>query len=290
MFKRIIILFSAFLLLGLGKRIFNWSRGNWDGKAQISLAIETNTGKILIFILTPAKNMSTVVIVPGESIVETPWFGAYQAKKLSLLAKQEGTPSVFSRSLAYFLGMPIDRGFIETNLSVDQYDKKTIRSKLRRFFSPFRSIDNLRIWHWLGSREHVWKIINLVDFGRETSLPDGSSVLVVDTKAISDRFWELFTDPMIKNEDIPVSVFNSGEVSGLAEKAAIIIRNFGGRVVEVADRKMEEEEECLILISGFVPEHTATVRRLESVFGCRSKVGEREGIGDIQILFKNVKM
>jgi len=290
MFKKIIVLFFVFLLLGLGRRIFNWSRGNWDGKTQISSAIETKTGKILIFILTPAKNMSTVIIVPGESVIETPWFGAYQAKKLSLLARQEESPSIFPRSLAFFLGVPVDRGLTKTNLEVDQSDEKAIKKKLRGIFSPFKSIDDFRVWRWLGSRERVWRIINLADFGRETRLPDGSRVLVIDTKAISDRFWELFTDPVIKNEDIPIGVFNSGEVSGLAEKAATIIRNFGGRVVEVADRKMEEKEECLILISETIPRRAATVRRLESVFGCPSKVGKGKEIGDIQILFKNVKI
>ena len=278
-----------FLILGLGRRFRSWMRGFWDGKSQLSLAIETQSKRILVLALTPEKRMATVLIIPSNLSIETPWFGAYRAGKLSLLAKQEGKDNIFPRSLEYFLGIPIDKGLIGSDIALGQINEAGVKRTLRRFFSPWRSIDNFRIWSWLKRRDLVWRVIDLGSISQEEKLPDGSIILTIDSGKVSEVTFGLFTDPLVKNENIAISVFNSGGASGLAQKIATMVTSFGGRVVEVADSKREVDD-CLILFSREDLVQSTTLRRLESVLGCSKKQGRGEGLGDIQIFIKNVKI
>lgn len=287
--KKIFLALIFLLILAFARVLREGKNFFWDGKSQLSLAIETQSKKIIVFAITPAKNLATVLIIPPNLKVETPWFGVYRADKLSLLAKQEGKEMIFPRSLEYFLGIPIDRGIIDSRLAFDQGDETTLKIKLRGLFFPARSIGELRIWWWLRKKELVWQIVDLANFSQQEILPDQSTVLVVDSEKISDRLFGLFTDPLVKNENIPLSIFNSGGPSGLAQRTAVIATQFGARVVEVADAQREGDE-CLILFSQPKLTRTATFRRLKSVFGCREEEGRGEGLGEIQIFVKNVKI
>lgn len=285
----LISLFLFLLLLGVGRQFLVWKKSDWDGKRQLSLAIETQSKKIIIFALTPEKNMAVALVIPPNLKVETPWFGAYRADKLSLLAKQEGKSRIFSRSLGFFLGIPIDREIINSGIILHQADETEIKRILKQVFSPWRSLDNFRVWSWLRKRELVWRVVDLEAISQEETLPDGSVVLTIDPERIADTLLGIFTDPLVKNENIAISVFNSGGTPGMARRTAAIITSFGGRVVEVTDSERKVDD-CLVLFSQERLAQSTTLKRLESVLGCPKEQGRKEGLGEIQIFIKNVKI
>ena len=283
-------LILAFLFFFQLIRLFLvWKKSEWDGKSQLSLALKTRSQKIVVLTLTPAKNMAIVLIIPANLVIETPWFGDYRADKLSLLTRQEGKDAIFFRSLGYFLGIPIDSAMINSEVIFDQVDETEIKGALRRFFSPWRSIDNFKIWFWLKKRDLVWRVIDLEAVSQKKTLPDGSAILAIDSARASRTLQGLFTDPLVKNENITISVFNAGGPPGIAQRIATIITSFGGRVIEIADAE-QMVDQCLILFSRGELTRTITFQRLESILGCPKEQGRGGGLGEIQIFMKNVKI
>jgi len=287
--RLILIAFLIFLFLGLGREVIAWFSGSWDGRRQVSLAVESSQGDIFILIATPAKKMAVVLKLPANLILETPWFGDYQVDKLSLLAEQEKNISVFSRSLSYFLGLGVDQEIINSGMDDDSREEE-IKKRLLSLFLPPKSVDQWRLWRYLKDGELIWKFIDLSSFSQEKTLPDGSVVLTIDPAMIDQVFWEFLSDPVIKEENLNITVFNVGQIDGLAQRVSLIIANMGGRVVEVGTRPADFEGDCLLVASSKEVEKTDTFRRLVSVFGCDRKIGREEGIGEIQLLIRNVKI
>lgn len=284
----LILTLVTFLVFGLGKKILPWFNSGWDNLSQLSFALEAKDGEILILAVTPGKNMASLVILPRNLEIETPWFGRYQAKKLSLLARQEGEGSIFFRSLSFYLGIPVDRGIMGTKLVFDQ-NEVVLKQRLKKLFFPPRSIDQWFFWRKLNDRDIFWKITDLSDFSEKRSLPDGSFSVIVDRSIILGEVGEYFSDPSVKKENISIAVANVGQVSGLAQTVSDLIGSIGARVVEVSDKTTDIESDCLILLSKAELEETKTVNRLKSIFGCQIKLGQ-VNLGDVQILIKNVKM
>ncbi len=286
----VLFVFVVLLILGLGRGLLPWFHNQWDGKSQITLAIETREKDILILAVTPAKSVVALVLVPSDLEIETPWFGKYQAGKLSLLAEQEESINIFIHSLSYFLKLPIDRGIVANNdLVVNSEWRGSIKTQLQKFFFPPLSIDYWRLWRFLKNRELVWQMTDLSIFAEKKTLPDGSQLLVIDPGRVEEEIGGFFTDPLVKNEDLAVSIFNTGDITGLAQRMGEIINNMGGRVVEVGDKDFEGSHYCLLFIRRSELMKTVTVRRLEKNFGCEIKLADQVR-GDIQLFVGDVKI
>jgi len=278
----------AFLTFYFVKFSLSWLDDSWDGQRQVTLAVEAKNKDILILSITPQKGIATIVVVPSNLEIETPWFGTYQAGKLSLLSQQENNPEIFKKSLAYFLGIPIDFGIMGTNFMLNQGEFAFKDQFLGLFFPP-RSVKELQVWHFLGKRDLFWKTIYLPEFCQEKILPDNSTVLVLN----HDRMIEIadyFIDPIIREEGLVISVFNLGSKDGLAAKAAVLIGNMGSTVVEVGNKDFNTDDECLILVPNKEVGYKATIIRIGSVLGCQIKQDRRLDSNSAQILLKNVKI
>lgn len=272
-----------------GRRIVREINRAWSGKEQISLALEMENNDGLLLTLTPAKEMVVATRIPSKTMIDTPWFGAYQVGKLPLLAKQENKPDVFNRSLSYYLELPIEIGLANLNLKIEKFEPTFIKNKLVKLFFPPKSVTFWRIWRYLLRKDLVWKTIDLEMLGEKDFLADNSEIFRIKPEKIDQQFWGYFSDPVVKKEELTLSVFNVGGKKGLANRTSAIAQNMGVRVVEISDLEAEVDS-CLFLVSGKKMIQTFTVTRLERVFGCQLKVGESKGIGDIALLIKNVKI
>lgn len=285
------VLFIFLFTFGLGRKILAWGNTAWNGKNQLNIALNSKEGKLLLVSINPVKKTVVVLIFPANLEIEIPVLGNYQAKKLSLLAEQEKNVDVFTRGLGYFLGLPVDWGYSGSDLSVGQESEDYLRKKISGLFVLPRSWDFFRIWRHLHDRQTSWKIIDVEQFCAEEELADGTKVKKLDPSIISKEMWNLFTDPIAKDEGIAISILNIGEINGLGEKTASIIKAFGGRVVKVGDGDSSEGVDCLIICSKKELLKTATLKRLVKVFGCDVEVGGEENeFGGIQILVRNVKI
>ncbi|MBU2591890.1 MAG: hypothetical protein ABH867_04890 [Patescibacteria group bacterium] len=286
LFFLLIILFFAF---GFGKKVFRWFAGSWNGKSQISLAVEAKEGKVLVLVITPSKNIAGLLILPSNLEIETPWFGRYRADKLSLLAKQEDKISIFPRSLAYFLKIPIDLGLVKTKLSFSE-DEAVLKERIRRLFFPPMTVDYWRLWRAFENRDLYWKIVDLSDFSQERTLPDGSFLLTLDDGGDLGGLLEYFSDPAVKKENLSIGVTNLGQISGLAQRVSDLVANLGGRVIEMNGGDFNLKEDCLILINEDRLAETTTVSRLSSVLGCDIRQDSDLTALDLQILIRNVRI
>ena len=135
----------------------------------------------------------------------------------------------------------------------------------------------------------VWQEYNLKDWSEEKQLPDGRIVYNLNKSQFLEQVSSAFTDPIVRREELSVSVFNIGEKQNLADQTADIIEQMGVRVVEIGDKEIELEEGCLIKTNKEY-DQSFTVHRLRKIFGCKYNVGEIDSLGKIQFYIKNVKI
>ncbi len=295
--KKIINFFPlllGFLLLGLiiygGIKVWSWLNRqwqlNWRGESGYSLALETKEKDVLILSLIPSKKTATVIEVPGNTQIETPWFGQYLAQKLSLLSEQEKSPFVFSRSLSYSLGIPIDRGKAKTNLSRKGEKWASVVSS---YFRPWWGVEEYYLWRYLSQRDLVWQEYSLKKWSKKKELPDGREFYNLNRELFLEEIEGRFSDSIVRREELPVSVFNIGQKENLADQTADIIQQMGIRVVEIGDRDRELNQGCLI-VSDERNRPSFTVRRLKKVFGCDFQAENLDSLGEINLFIKNVKI
>lgn len=285
----LIVLIGLFGLVWLGRRVKLRLKNAWSGKEQISLALETENNDVLILTLTPAKEMVVLTRIPSKTRIQTPWFGDYPVGKLSLLVEQEQNKAIFKRGISYFLGLPVDYGFVKTGFSYPTFELSAVKRKLINYFLPPRNITFWRVWRYLSQKDLVWEKIDLKNYGQKDYLPDNTEVFLINPEKIDQQFWGYFSDPVVKKEGLTLSVFNVGGKSGVAKKISALSQNMGIRVVEVGDLQ-ENVEDCLILLEKEEFSRTYTVKRLQRVLGCQIEIREKEGLGDIKLLIKNVKI
>lgn len=288
--KFVFILAVLFIFGWIGKKTwFLWVSKTqllWNGKSAYSLALETSEKDILILSLIPAKKLATVIEVPGETQIETPWFGQYLAEKLALLSEQEKSRAVFRRSLSYSLGIPIDSERIGTNLIKTE---KTWSQLIPGYFRPWWGVEDWRLWLFLKQRDLVWQEYNIADWSEKKKFPDGRDFYDLN----EDLFWAeirgAFTDSIVRREELSVSVFNIGKKQDLAGQTTNIIQQMGIRVVEIGDRDRELEAGCLI-VTAEENELSFTVHRLRKIFDCEFLLEEPDGLADIQFFIRSVKI
>lgn len=253
-------------------------RHSWSGREQISFGLSLDNGEVSILTLTPAKDMVTETRLASNLLIGTPWFGNYTVDKLFLLVDQENNENIFNRSLSYYLGIGVDFGFQHSKFE-----------NFSDFFFPPKSLTFWRAWRYLNRKDLVWKKIDLSNFSQSKLLPDGSEVLVINSDDIGHQLRTYFTDPVIIDEGLTLSVFNAGGKSGTARKVAGICQNMGIRVIEVGDED-KDIDDCRIFINEEDIQTTFTIKRLQRLFGCQVEVNSNQAISDIKLVIKNVKI
>ncbi len=262
---------------------------SWSGEEQFSIVLEAKESDALILTLTPAKSTVVVSRIPAKTMIDTPWFGEYQVEKLPLLADQENEKDVYNRSLSYYFGIPIDLAVLNSGLSLDRQNKSFLKGNLGRFFWPPKGITFWRIWRYLLKKDLVWQFFEFEELAEEYHLIDGTEVLKIDPARINRQLGEYFSDPVVKNENLTLSIFNAGRKEGIAGKISVLAGNLGLRVIEVGDTE-EKIDGCLIFAAEKEIISSKSVIRLSRVLGCEIKQEDVNGIGEIKLLIENVKI
>lgn len=258
---------------------------SWDGRRQISYVLGGEDNDSLILVLTPAKKMVTLIKIPKNLEVVTPWFGKYRAGKLFLLAEQEKNNEIVPLSLGYFLGVGIDKnlGKVKLNLS-----EENLSSRIKKFFF-WSGNRNLQVWKYLSNNNLVWKTINLSSGVVEKELPDQSVVSQLPEGYLANNYLEYLTDPLIKEENLLISVFNIGGKQDLAFRVRTIIKSWGGNVIEVANADEETDYACILVLKDEEMQNKILVDRLKNFLDCRVEINDKSEI-DVRVLVKNVKI
>ena len=255
----------------------------WNGQNRLTIGF--NTQPVLLVSFDPQRERLIFLSVPeGTNLQAIRGYGVYRVGslwELGMIENREGT--LFIESLENSLAVPVDAWIsppdqdqvVEFLLGVDaqtrkQYFLASLLTTLRSLETNLTRWDLFRLWRQVQSVGH--RQISLVDLAQANvlevkKLADGSQAWEVDSKRLDVLLADLFPDTKIKEENLSIAVYNGTDFSGLANQAARLISNLGGRVVEVGDREAKTDQ-CLVL-SEEDQAASRTVKKLIKVFDCQ---------------------
>lgn len=247
---------------------------NWDGQFNISVAVK---GKSISLInLNSSQKRVTVIAIPDSTYADVPGgFGKWQIRSVYDL----GGGSLLERTLTSFLAVPVD-GFIQLKEDGEDYVDWIRRSPLNIILSLQNIRSDLTPLELLQFNLKLFQVrydkINPINLESslvldKVALADQTEVLIGDPVRL-DSVLASLADETIKTEHKTVAVFNATERPLIAQKAARMITNLGGNVIQTTNASIKSDK---TFIWG---EESATLQRLRQIFNCCGKLEFLEGI------------
>jgi len=223
---------------------------SWDGQANLTIAIQSD--KTYVFSLNPSQNMAVILKVADNTHLTVPFnFGRWAAGSIYQLGQSESPKigaKLLKESVAGALGVPVDGYFILSG-SLAQKPFEEIVKTLRQ--NPLADLTFLGQAKTDLSISEYWRMvwvlrslrydkITVLDLGQSTLtswqlLADGTRVLSFNQPKLDQFIQKYFENSKITDEALSVGILNSTSHPGLAEKAARIVANLGGRVTFTAN-------------------------------------------------------
>lgn len=282
--KAWLILILAFLFLFLlafftFKIYRSLVKSLWDGQNQFNLVINSQPVSLVSF--NPLEETINLLLIPNGTFIETNHgYGPYRIESVYKLGELKGNGiELLTSSLQDSFGLAID-GFLKGNNS--ELQKKDLKNGLlNQFFYSFNHDEKTNLSRWDLLRLW-WRIkmiredkINLIDLSQtsvsqEVDLPDETKAMKIDTERLDRIISQFFADSQIKKEDLTIAVLNKTDKAGLANKAAKLIANIGGRVISIGGQTQnyDRENECEIK-SDKKYKNSYTVKKLSKIFNCQ---------------------
>lgn len=289
-----LIVLLIVLFLGIWRIGGIWRKSVWDGEHQINLIINSQP-LTLVSLDSEREKPLSILNIPGNTLIETTHgYGAYRAESICDLGKLEKKQAgkFLAESLQEYLGLPID-GYIllpaikPATVGDKQFVMAAIFNLLKnKGESNLAAWELIRLWWQIKSvRQDKTTTADLC--GNDTCfkevLVDGSEVLKLNQEKSDKTVSDLFKDSSIRQEDLAISVLNSTQQPGLANLAARLITNIGGRVVQIGERETARQT-CLVWADK-LKSKSYTVRKLIKVFGCNwSKDGFADQRADVILI------
>lgn len=267
-------LFTAGALVNLTKTLTSpWqldSQKNyrWDGSFNINVVVRGESVSLISF--NPSQKKATVIAIPDVTYVDVPGgFGKWQIRSVYDL----GQGGLLKRTLISFLGIPAD-GFIQLKGGAEDYVDWIRQNPLNPFLSlqniesdltPLELLQfNLKLFQVRFDRVNSINLeaLSVLD---KSSLPDQTEVLTGDPVRL-DSILASLSDENIKTEHKTVAVFNATERPLIAQKAARIITNLGGNVIQISNTSLKQDK------TRIWGEQSQTLTRLTQIFGCCDKI------------------
>lgn len=248
---------------------------SWDGQFNLNVAVK---GKSISLInLNPSQKRVTVIAIPDSTYVDVPGgFGKWQIRSVYDL----GQGSLLERTLTSFFGVPVE-GFIQLKGGPEDYVDWIRRSPLNIFLSLKNIVSDLTPLELMQLNFRLFQVrfdkvnsINLEALSAldKSNLADQTEVLIGDPVRL-DSVLASLADETIKTEHKTVAVFNATERPLIAQKAARMITNLGGNVIQTTNASIKSDK---TFIWG---EESATLQRLRQIFSCCDKIEPQlEGI------------
>lgn len=216
----------------------------WDGQSDLNLVVKMDTPYLLSY--QPSSKELTIIKFPSDIYMDVPFnFGKWPMRSIYDLGQAEKPPmgaTLLRDSINHSFDILAD-GYIifndnDKNLpdlindergsllpGTDILSKVKTDLKLTEFFKIWWAIKEVR--------SDKIKIINL-EKSELTSwllLPDGSRVIALDEIKLDKFEQDNFENKDIKKEGLSIGIFNATDFPGLAEKAARVLTNMGGKVI-----------------------------------------------------------
>lgn len=241
--------------------IISLQKVNWNGKTILHLALKDEESYLLSY--NPLNSSATLTKVPAETQVLVPFgYGKWPMRSVYSLGQIEKDPMggrLFKETLSSLFGVYVS-GYLILPEDKSQRKMETLVEDIRQnplvFLGLVRSsktdLTPLELWTlWRGIHGIRSDKIKTVDLKKANLVAahwgnDGSILAKVDTLKLDEFFQNSFTDGNLKDEGLSIGVFNATDHPGLAEKAARIVTNFGGRVIFTSN--LEEHRDTSLIM------------------------------------------
>ncbi|NMB56796.1 LytR C-terminal domain-containing protein [Candidatus Beckwithbacteria bacterium] len=210
----------------------------WDGKRQITLAVEQNN-QLAYLKITPELNEAKLWLLPTNAMLETAYgYGEYKTFNLKKLAKQEDLDfgSFLQNSMTQFLGSVTDGYLINLGGKDKQPKSLLLKALLAQAKTKLTAWDLLRLYFFVNNlRFEQVEVLDLSQtkvFSQET-LPDQSEVLKTNFDFLDKMVFRDLANPDFLKQDFTWEIYNGTNHSGLANLFKRIVANSGFDVVGV---------------------------------------------------------
>ena len=278
----------AFLAV-VGIKVYgSFSRSIWDGKSRLNLVLANE--KVSIFSLDPLERTAVFLSIPPQTFIDViHGYDLYRVETIYKLGQLENHKGgeLLAESLQENLGIPIDAYASISNFKFQISNFKAYILECFKFLlgngqTNLTKWDLLRLW-WETRRVRQDKIA-VVDLQEEAVLKeivfaDGSKGFEIEKEKMEKIAQKIFKDQKLRQEDLPIAILNSTSHSGLAERGARIIKNIGGRVVQIGNTensklpalpagRQNSNSKCEVR-SKKTHQKSYTVKKLVKIFNCR---------------------
>lgn len=250
----------------------------WDGSSPLNLVVKIDGVYLLSY--QPSGKSLTVTKFPGEIYIDTPYnFGKWPIRSIYELGQAEKLPmgaKLLKDSIGSVFNVMVD-GYIIINDKSTNFPNLIERERgsllpgidiLSKTQTDLNLPEYLRVWLAIkGVRTDKIKTIDLEksDLTKWLLLPDGSRVMALDQIKL-DQFEEgRFENANIKDEGLSIGIFNATDYPGLAEKAAKIITNMGGRVIFTSNAPDRAEGSTILAKKSYTTNYLSKMMRLSNV-------------------------
>ncbi|HCB22715.1 hypothetical protein A3B42_03900 [Candidatus Daviesbacteria bacterium RIFCSPLOWO2_01_FULL_38_10] len=256
----------------------------WDGSYNINVVFKGVSVSLVGF--NPVSKKITIIKIPNQTYLDVQGgFGKWQIRSVYDLGQSgAGGAEMLERTITSFFGVPV-QGFIQ--LKGDFAEKEAedfiywIRQNPANIFlalnntksdlSPLELI-NLNLSLFQVRFDKVNSINPETLALDKSSLPDQTEVLIGDPVRI-DSISQALVDDNVLKEHKTVAVFNATDRPLIAQKAARIITNLGGNVIQISNTSLRQDK------TRIWGEQSQTLKRLTQIFSCCDKIEPQlEGI------------
>ncbi|OGE25714.1 hypothetical protein A3C32_01245 [Candidatus Daviesbacteria bacterium RIFCSPHIGHO2_02_FULL_41_14] len=238
----------------------------WNFISPINLIIKSD--KVSLLSYNPSSKSLTIVKIPDETYLQASLgYGKWPARSIYQLGQTEGKKigaELLKLTITETMGVPID-GYLVFQGDSSNKGVDAIVEDLRS--SPFTTLGmisdiktDLSLWELLRLIMEVRGVrfdkIDNKDLSQSqttswTLLSDGRRALEINQSLLDKELGSYLIDESLSLEGISVAIYNSTDHPKLAEKAARVVTNMGGRVVLTSVIKPRLEDSVIIGSSSY---------------------------------------
>lgn len=277
-----LVFLMALILLG---RLFGFlgsvnqssrKSSTWDGKSPLNVVVKADNIYLLSY--QPKINSLTVIKFPGEIYLDVPYdFGEWSVRSIYDLGQAEKPPMgamLLKDSVGTLFSLVVDGYLIVDQSSPDfpgliEQEKKALLpgiSLLSKTKTDLNLLEYIRLWWFIkGVRADKLKTVDLEksDLTKWLLLPDGSRVITLDQIKLRQFEEDRFEDANIKEEALSIGIFNATDYPGLAENAAKIITNLGGRVIFTSNAEEKKAKSIILAKRSYTSDYLSKMLHLD---------------------------
>lgn len=234
---------------------------SWDGHSTLNLVVKSQELFVLSF--NPQAKTLNVIRIPDDTYFEVPFnFGRWPARSIYDLGQAEKPPlgsALLKATVTASFGLPVD-GYLVPLGSSAQLPAEGVLEKLRK--EPLAGLQLLRYsrsdlsflemmhfwWEIRGVRNDKVKVTNLGESAITKSLllADGSRVLGIDSLRLDQFLSDQIHDARLEEDDLTIGIYNATDHPQLAEKAARMVTNLGGRVIFTSNASLLRQDSLVL--------------------------------------------